>query len=329
METENTISQKDNKRNIYAGGIVKEVYSQEEIEQVNCLFCEKNNHTLLANEYENLGVVQCNNCGLIYTNPKQKEPEKVYWGDEYAYFKEAKLIFEGKAEHHRDKNYLHEIKLIEKYKKAGSVLDVGPAMGFFLRLFDKKKWSVEGVEPSPTLSNLAKKYFGLQITNCFLENFKTDKKFDVITLIDVFEHVSNPKTVLNKINDLLKNDGIAFIKVPNGQFSLFKQNHKNLFKNRDIWDCYEHVVHYDQTTIKKMVESCGLKVLKILPAPAINLPDWENYVAAYYQYKSPFFISWKKKTMRNTFYLLSKTHYFITRKILFLSQNMYVVITKT
>lgn len=315
-------------RNIDAGGIVKEFYSEEEVESTNCLLCGADDYTYLATERGNLKVVKCNKCDLIYTNPRQKEPEKVYWGDEIAYYKEAKLIFKGEKEHHRDKNYLHEIKLIEKYKNSGNVLDVGSGMGFFLRLFDKKRWKTQGVEPSPALANLGKKYFGLNINNSFLEKFQTEEKFDVITLIDVFEHITNPKEILKKIAWLLDKEGIVLIKVPNGEFSLFKQKHSSFLNSKDIWDCYEHVVHYDQKTIRKMVESCNFQVLKIIPAPAIQLPDWENHVGAYYQYKSPWFISWKKKLIRNLFYLLSKTYYFITGKILFLSQNMYVILKK-
>ncbi len=322
-------SSNQNKRNIDAGGIVKEFYSVTEVEETNCLFCESKNFTQIAKERGNLGVVKCNQCSLIYTNPRQKEPERVYWGEEEAYFREARLIFEGKAEHHRDKNYLHEIKLIEKYKNSGRVLDVGPGMGFFLRLFDKKKWETEGVEPSPTLSALGRTYFGLNITNSFLEEFKTENKFDVITLIDVFEHISSPKSILKKIQSLLKEEGIVLVKVPNGTFSLFKQKlGAKFFKNLDIWDSYEHVVHYDQKTVRNMLESNNFKILTMQPAPAINLPGWENYVGAYFQYKSPFFIEIKQKILRNLFYISSKAYYLLTGKILFLSQNMYIVAKK-
>jgi hypothetical protein len=70
---------------------------------------------------------------LIYVNPRLKEPEQIYWGDSEKYFKEARLIFAGKAKHHRDVNYLQDLKLIYKYKPTGNFLDVGTNMGFFLR----------------------------------------------------------------------------------------------------------------------------------------------------------------------------------------------------
>ena len=49
----------------------------------------------------------------------------------------------------------------------------------------------------------------------FSELNKINKKFDVITLYDVLEHVENPMQLLSKIRDLLNKNGLIFIYSPN------------------------------------------------------------------------------------------------------------------
>jgi len=290
-------------------GTQKEFYSDTEVEYVGCPLCNGNKSKQLYKERGALGIVQCSSCRLIYVNPRLREPEKIYWGDAEKYFKEARLIFLGKAKHHRDPNYLEDLKLIRKYKPGGNFLDVGTNMGFFLRNAQGAGWQLYGVEPSPALSELARKYFGLNVKTAFLEEADfQDNFFDVITLTDVFEHIAEPGKILKKIHRILKADGILFIKVPNGLFNLFKfyiAGLTRIQKNFDLFDSYEHVVHYSQKTLRRMLEKHGFKVIKTHIGKPIQIPVWHNFVGAYYQYPSPWCLDPKRYFSRNLLYVLS------------------------
>lgn len=48
------------------------------------------------------------------------------------------------------------------------------------------------------------------------DNYKNES-FDIITLVEVIEHLENPNLVLNTIHDLLKKDGYLIITTPNIQ----------------------------------------------------------------------------------------------------------------
>ena len=141
----------------------------KETETTSCPLCQANDYSLIAKEWGTLGIAKCKKCKLIYVNPRLKDPEKIYWGNKEAYIKEAKLIFEGKMSHHRDPNYLEDLEIIRNVKPTGNLLDVGPNIGSFLRLAKNGKWNLFGVEPSPTLSEIAREKFGLNIKNTFLE----------------------------------------------------------------------------------------------------------------------------------------------------------------
>lgn len=315
------------------GGKQKEAYDVSEVTYVSCPLCQTGRYKEIYKERNALGIVRCLSCGLVYVNPRLKEPEKIYWGDEGKYFEEARLIFEGKLKHHRDPNYLADLRLIHKYKPSGNFLDVGTNMGFFLRNAKVGKWNLYGVEPSPSLSDMARKYFGLNIKTAFLENasFESDF-FDVVTMTDVFEHIANPEAILRETCKILKSDGILFIKVPNALFNLLKLKIIGLtgkLKNYDIFDSYEHVVHYSQKTLNLILEKNGFKVIKFAIAKPVQVPVWHKVVGHYYMYRTPWVLDPVRQTMRNIFYLLSLLEFKLRfNRIGYLAPNIVAIAKK-
>jgi 2-polyprenyl-3-methyl-5-hydroxy-6-metoxy-1,4-benzoquinol methylase len=292
------------------GGRQKEFYGADEVVKRVCPLCGSSSCAEIYRERGSVGIVRCKDCGLVYTNPMVKEPEKNYWGDEKKYFEEARLIFEGKGKSHRDVNYIDDLRMIERFKPAGSFLDIGTNMGMFLRHTRGRKWDVTGVEPSPALSEMARKYFGLNIKTCYLsEAGFSDESFDVVTMTDVFEHIAEPRKMLADIKKVLKRNGILFIKVPNGRYNLLKLSLAKIsgrLKDYDIFDSYEHLTHFSHDTLKKMLEESGFKIKKIYIGKPIQLPAWHKYVGHYYQYPSPWVLDWKNYTLRTVFYWISK-----------------------
>lgn len=291
------------------GGRQKEFYLESELIYVSCPLCNKDKYREIHRERGALKIVRCLHCGLIYVNPRLKKPDEVYRGDADKYFKEARLIFEGKAQHHRDQNYLQDLKIIYRYKPSGNFLDIGTNMGFFLRKAKDWHWHLWGVEPSLALSEIARRYFGLNVKTAFLEEAGfEDDIFDIISMTDVFEHISEPGKILKEIQRILKSNGILFIKVPNGLFNLFKFQVARITKkleDYDLFDSYEHVVHYSEMTLRNTLEKYGFKVIRVFIGKPIQLPVWHKYVGYYYQYPSPWYLDIKKRSFRVFLYFLS------------------------
>src|SRR5438445_8821488 len=164
------------------GGTQKDQYTAADVVVVACPFCGSNRRSHIYTEHGALAVTKCQTCSLLYTSPRVKAPEEVYWGSADTYYAETRLVFEGKAPHHRDPNYLEELGLIKRYKPTGRFLDVGCNMGLLLRHVRRMGWTAIGVEPSPTLSRLAIERLDLQVYNCFLHELpdKEQHSFDVI-----------------------------------------------------------------------------------------------------------------------------------------------------
>jgi SAM-dependent methyltransferase len=83
--------------------------------------------------------------------------------------------------------------------------------------------------------------------------------FDVIILNNVLEHLFDPKTTLNEINRILKNNGTLVIGIPNAnsfEAKIFK-------KYWSAWDLPRHLYHFTPNTIKSLLNKTGFQVLEI------------------------------------------------------------------
>jgi SAM-dependent methyltransferase len=292
------------------GGTQKDHYAADEVIEVPCPYCGSARRERLFTEHGSVGVSRCTDCTLMYTSPRIKSPEQVYWGDADKYAAEARLVFAGTAPHHRDVNYDEELRLVRKYKPSGRFLDVGCNMGFLLRKVREMGWDAVGVEPSPSLSKLATEKWHIKVHNCFLHEMPESERhsFDVVAFSDVFEHITEPLPFLDAASRMLKDDGIVFIKVPNGRFSLFKQRMAERLGKKPsagIWDSYEHVVHYTDETIKKMLEKGGFDVVTTTFGRPVHTPVWHDHVGHFYIHPSPWYFDWKRHLGREAFYFAS------------------------
>lgn len=297
------------------GGTQKGHYSADEVVSVPCPLCGASEADRLYREHGEVGVARCRSCSLIYTSPRIKTPESIYWGDADVYYAEAKLIFAGKLPHHRDPNYRGELAKIERHRPGGRIMDVGCNLGMLLRLAVQRGWTAVGVEPSPSLAGLARKH-GFKVHNCFLHEVPKEEEgsFDVVALSDVFEHITEPLEMLLQAQRFMKPDGLLYVKVPNARWSLLKQRLLALLgehPEQGLWDAHEHVVHYTDSTLRAMLERARLRVVEMSVEPPVQTPNWHELVGHYYQYPTPLLVDWQRKLVRSSFYWLSGIERFL------------------
>ncbi len=97
------------------------------------------------------------------------------------------------------------------------VLDVGCGTGVLGKaLQDKKHCQVEGIEYSPEAVRIARKRLAkVHVLDIEHGELQTNKKYDIIILADVLEHLKNPTAVLRKFLNFLKPNGKVIISLPN------------------------------------------------------------------------------------------------------------------
>jgi SAM-dependent methyltransferase len=173
--------------------------------------CKLCNSGQLKRLDDSCNICKCSSCGYIFDNPRPSF-EKIH---EY-YSKPGK--YDGWLEdlRPREKLWKRRLNLMRKWKKPGSLLDVGTGIGQFLDIGRNDFTETCGTEISDSAIHIAKERFGLDIFQGSIENIDFSKrKFDNITIFHVLEHVDDPRAVIRKCRDLLNEGGMLFIAVPN------------------------------------------------------------------------------------------------------------------
>ena len=257
---------------------LRPVYPVEDLERIGCPGCASLSAERLADEF-GLGIQRCRACTLIYVSPRLREHQGHYHGDRTSIVAKYGRVLRGEAAHTRDPNYREELAYLRRLKPTGKLLDVGTHCGFFLRMARGMGWELSGVEPSPA-AELGREFFGLNIHQGHLEALSLPpESFDVITVIDVVEHISDPVGLLREINRLLEPDGLVFVKTPNAHYNLFKHYLlRRLLKleRLEIFDAKEHVVHYTRDTLRAVLRQAGLQVVHdFVPRPVQDGAAWK------------------------------------------------------
>lgn len=168
-------------------------------------------------------------------------------------------------------NYYRVKRFLEFFKnsmnKKIKLLDVGSGLSVFLYVLSKKtKWDIRGIEPDLNFVKFAKKKLKLKVTRTTLEENKNNRKYDLISLNKVIEHVKNPLLVLKKINRMLKKNGYAYIEVPDGESASqskegkdreeFFVDHLHVFSLRSLANCIKYS-NFKLIKIDKIKEPSG------------------------------------------------------------------------
>ena len=148
-------------------------------------------------------------------------------------------------------------KLLEPYVGAGRLLDIGAAAGFILTGFEQCGWNGVGVEPNPSMAELARRR-GCDVLNSTIEALPDQEPFDAIILVQVISHLRDPLAVLNRAHDLLKPGGVLLIET---------WNRKSLTAR--VFGRYWHqanppsVLHwFTKPHLQMMLERCGFTVVQ-------------------------------------------------------------------
>jgi 2-polyprenyl-3-methyl-5-hydroxy-6-metoxy-1,4-benzoquinol methylase len=150
------------------------------------------------------------------------------------------------------------LDLIQQYKRNGRILDVGCATGFFLEAAKSRYFDPYGVEFSSYSSEIAKNKFGdNHIFHGILEesNFP-DKFFDVIAMSDLIEHVRDPREILKKAKNLLKDDGAIMIMTPDcGSLT------NKIMGKKWVHYKHEHVYYFNKNSMNLLAKKIGFKLI--------------------------------------------------------------------
>lgn len=241
------------------------------METVNCNLCQGSrfkplfqlSDLLLGRDEVQVNLVQCQDCELIFQNPrpsydemgKHYPPEYESHGPTLKNSNNSWLLNRA-LQYGMDKRR----RFVTRHKNQGRLLDIGCATGHFLQDMQKLgSWDLMGVETSTHAAGIARDQYDLQVFAGTVEeaNFP-DQFFDVVTMWDVLEHLYNPIGSLGEIYRILKADGLLVFRVPNGNgwdAKVFGSTWAGL-------DAPRHLYVFTPKTITKLLQLSKFKVIE-------------------------------------------------------------------
>ncbi len=172
----------------------------------------------------NYDVYHCRNCETMFVWPKVQDSGKIY---QKKYFCGSEKSF-GYSDYDGDKkiiveNFVEYLKKINKFSPIkGRMLDVGAATGNFVELAASNGWFAEGIEVSENAAYRANRHNLNVMCGDFETHYFDTEIFDMVTLLDVFEHLANPEAAMVKVQKILKNNGLVVINTPDSSSFLAK-----------------------------------------------------------------------------------------------------------
>jgi 2-polyprenyl-3-methyl-5-hydroxy-6-metoxy-1,4-benzoquinol methylase len=146
----------------------------------------------------------------------------------------------------------------EKNLKNKDILDFGCGWGGFLRNVKNYK-SLGGIELRNECINYIRKNIKKIDISDNLNSF--DKKFDIITMFHVLEHIPYQIKTLKLLKSKLKNKGKIIIEVPHAEDFLILQEELKEFKNFTFWS--EHLILHTYKSLKSILLKAGFKSVNI------------------------------------------------------------------
>ncbi len=225
----------------------------------NCPICEAGDFSLYL-ESRGLRIVRCSACGFVFSRnvyhddfdrQRYSSGTLVTW-DYHKKLQVNPTYF--KIERLRSQYY---IELCRRYiSHPGRWLDIGCGSGSILGAAALDGWLAVGIEPNPMWVPLARARGVAVREGSFPAALTISERFDCISILDVLEHIVQPKAFLAEVMRYLTPGGVVFIQVPNLN-SLFVQL-EGLGNSNFVPG---HWSYFEPTSLRNLAQEYGFEVL--------------------------------------------------------------------
>lgn len=221
------------------------------------LFLKTKDFSVSGEEFE---LYRDETLDMLVTKPQPQNLGPYYESEDYISHTDAKSTFTDRLyQLVKAKNLKNKVQLIEnQFLNYKTLLDLGAGTGDFLITAQNSDFTVTGIEPNAKARKLAEQK-GVHLLGSL--NEVSGQKFQAITLWHVLEHLPNLDEQITTLANLLEEDGVLVIAVPN--FKSFDAKHY-----KSYWAAFDvprHLWHFSKTSIEKLFAPHQLEVVKIKP----------------------------------------------------------------
>jgi SAM-dependent methyltransferase len=250
------------------------------VQTIDCPLCGSSSHRRLF-EKQGFTFVRCEDCRLVFANPQVREDVVL---EEYRTAETNDLWFEVLTSERQlalDREKFGEVlDLLEPYRGAGRLLDVGCSIGLFLDLARDRGWDGVGIEFAPRALAYARDEYGLEVLDVPLEEAGFEpESFDAVGLLSVLEHTNEPRRMLADVARVLRPGGAVSIVVPNVESLACRVLHERA----RTFDGRNHLVYFSPSTLRDCLDRCGFDLPYVATKVSSTAP-----IAEHLAYEEPY-----------------------------------------
>jgi 2-polyprenyl-3-methyl-5-hydroxy-6-metoxy-1,4-benzoquinol methylase len=209
---------------------------------------------------ERFELVYDSSLKMLSTQPQPQDLERYYKSLSYISHTDAnKTLIDKLYQGVKKYSLKKKVRLISKYcYEEKTLLDVGAGTGDFLLRAKKGGWIVQGVEPNHD-ARLRAEEKGIEL-NTSLHSLP-NKKYAVISLWHVLEHLPNLEKQIGNLVSRLTDKGTLVIAVPN--YKSYDAQHYGPYWA--AFDVPRHLWHFSTESIQYLFANYGMKVVRVKP----------------------------------------------------------------
>ena len=202
-------------------------------------------------------VVRCRNCGVTRSESGLTTHELI---EMYEQCVDTGYLEEEPA---RREAFSRILDHIDGFPTGGKrLLDVGAHIGLMCSEAASRGWDATGVEPSRWAVTVGRERFGVDLRQDALESFAPDGGFDVVTLLDVVEHLHDPVAGLAHVRTMLADRGLVAMTTVDAA-SL----HARIRGTSWPWFFRPHLWHYTPASLRRHLDQAGFRAVEWRRAP--------------------------------------------------------------
>lgn len=235
-------------------------------ETPECLACGSHDNSLWAEardlEYfttpDTFRYYRCLDCDCLFIEPVPADRLAEIYPPNYYSFTGGRRSLVDRVKEFLDRRLFRKI-LKNIPGETLSVLDVGGGTGWLVglaRSVDSRIRFTQVVDIDPRAESRARAA-GHEYFRGRIEDFKCQRRFDFVIMLNLIEHVADPVAVLRNIRGLLAPSAIVLVKTPN-----WKSLDASLYRHRNWggFHCPRHFVLFTARGFRRIAAEAGLKV---------------------------------------------------------------------
>lgn len=195
-------------------------------------------------------LFRCRECGTVQ---QPSLPRGAALRDLYRQMSDQEYLSE---EHGRRVTARRLLDLLGRYAPRGRLLDVGCGHGLLLDEARRRGYVVNGIELSEDAARYARGRLDLPVREIPIEHRSLDReRFDAILLIDVLEHLDDPRRSLRRCMELLAPGGALLVATPDPSAPIAR------LAGRRWWSYIPaHYCLIPRVTLRELLSADGLVV---------------------------------------------------------------------